>query len=133
MSFNQNIIDEFRANDGVVGGQFENSKLLLLTTTGAKSGLQRVNPLAYVADGDQLIVFASFAGAPMNPPWFYNLLANPEVGVERGAEQFMATASVIEEPDRSRLYNEMIKLMPAFAKYRETTTRTIPVIRLTRI
>ncbi len=79
--FNQKIIDEFRANDGIVGGPFEGASLLLLGTTGAKSGQRRTNPLAYMDEGDRLIVIASFAGAPSNPPWYHNLRANPEVTV----------------------------------------------------
>ena len=87
-AFNKAIIDEFRANKGVVGGQFAGAALLLLSTTGAKSGLARVNPLVYLADGDRQIIIASFAGAPTSPPWYHNLLANPEVGVEMGSENF---------------------------------------------
>ena len=97
MSFNEKIIDEFRANAGVVGGQFEGSSLLLLTTKGAKTGQMRTNPLAYVDDGDKWVVFASFAGAPNNPPWYYNLLANPEVRVEVGQDQYQAIASESRE------------------------------------
>ena len=131
--FNQAIIDEFRANDGAVGGQFAGAPLLLLTSTGAKSGQSRVNPLAYLADGDRHIIFASFAGAPKNPPWYFNLLANPEVTVEVGGDAFTAKASVVGEPERTQLYDKMANAMPTFAEYRDKTTRVIPVVALSRV
>jgi deazaflavin-dependent oxidoreductase (nitroreductase family) len=131
--FNQSIIDEFRANDGAVGGQFAGAPLLLLTSTGAKSGQSRVNPLAYLADGDRYIIFASFAGAPKNPPWYFNLLANPEVTVEVGGDAFTAKASVVGEPERTQLYDKMANAMPTFAEYRDKTTRVIPVVALSRV
>ena len=130
--FNKTIIDEFRANEGAVGGQFAGASLLLLTTTGAKSGLTRINPLAYLLDGDRHIVIASFAGAPSNPPWYHNLLANPEVGVEVGSDRFNARAGVLTEPERSELYAKMAQMMPVFTEYRSKTARTIPVIALRR-
>lgn len=130
--FNQSIIDEFRSNDGVVGGPFEGASLLLLRTIGAKSCLPRTNPLAYLREDDQLIVIASYAGAPSNPPWYYNLLANPEVRVEVGIEKFTALASVVDEPDRSALYAKMASVMPDFSKYQAKTSRIIPVVALTR-
>ncbi len=130
--FNQTIIDEFRSNNGVVGGPFEGASLLLLGTIGAKSGLPRTNPLAYMREGDQLIVIASYAGAPSNPPWYYNLLANPEVTVELGVEKFTALASVVDEPDRSTLYATMALAMPDFSKYQAETSRVIPVIAITQ-
>lgn len=132
-AFNKAIIDEFRANEGVVGGQFAGATLLLLSTTGAKSGLTRVNPLAYLVDGDRQIIIASFAGAPTSPPWYHNLLANPEVGVEVGSEQFTAKAGVLDEPERTELYAKMIEVMPVFSEYQSKTTRVIPVVALTRL
>jgi deazaflavin-dependent oxidoreductase (nitroreductase family) len=131
--FNQSIIDEFRANDGAVGGQFAGAPLLLLTSTGAKSGQSRVNPLAYLADGDRYIIFASFAGAPKNPPWYFNLLANPEVTVEVGGDAFTAKAIVVGEPERTQLYDKMANAIPTFAEYRDKTTRVIPVVALSRV
>lgn len=131
-AFNKAIIDEFRANKGVVGGQFAGASLLLLSTTGAKSGLPRVNPLAYLVDDDRHIIVASFAGAPTSPPWYHNLLANPEVGVEVGSEQFTAQAGVLDEPERTELYAKMVEIMPVFSEYQSKTTRVIPVIALTR-
>src|SRR5262245_22900479 len=92
---NKAVIDEFRANGGNVGGNFKSVPLLLLTTVGAKTGRSRVNPLAYLMDGDRYVIIASYAGAPSNPPWFHNLLANPKVRLEVGAEKFDATAEVL--------------------------------------
>jgi deazaflavin-dependent oxidoreductase (nitroreductase family) len=130
--FNQTIIEEFRANKGVVGGQFKGAPLLLLTTVGAKSGKSRINPLAYLADNDRYVIIASYAGAPANPPWFYNLKANPTVDVEVGAQRFKARAEIVAEPERSKLYEKMTKVMPVFAEYQRKTTRKIPVIALRR-
>ena len=130
--YNKTIIEEFRANDGKIGGQFEGASLLLLSTTGAKSGLMRTNPLAYLADGANFVVVASFAGAPTSPPWYHNLLANPDVEVEVGAERIAVQAEVVEEPERSALYEKMESVMPAFSEYRSKTTRLIPVVKLIR-
>jgi deazaflavin-dependent oxidoreductase (nitroreductase family) len=130
--FNKTIIDEFRANKGIVGGQFKGAPLLLLTTVGAKSGKSRINPLAYLVDKDRYVIVASFAGAPTNPPWYYNLKANPTVEVEVGAERFKARAVVLSEPERTTLYQKMVKVMPVFAEYQKKTTRKIPVIALRR-
>jgi|SRR6185503_20139865 len=127
---NRKIIDEFRANDGKVGGRFEGRTLLLLHTKGAKSGRERINPLAYVKDGDRYVIIASKGGAPTSPSWYFNLLANPLVTVEVGNETFSAHATVAEEPERTRLYNKMVEKMPAFDDYRRKTTRQIPVIVL---
>jgi deazaflavin-dependent oxidoreductase (nitroreductase family) len=129
---NKKIIDEFRANDGKVGGPFEGKTLLLLHTKGAKSQQERVNPVACIKDGDRLAVIASKGGAPTNPDWYYNVVANPQVSVEVGTEKFDARASVAEEPERTRLYNKMVEMMPGFDDYRRKTTRVIPVIVLTR-
>ncbi len=126
-------IAEFRANGGKVGGQFAGAPLLLLHTTGARSGQPRVNPLAYTRDGDRLIVIASKAGAPTNPDWYYNVVANPLVTVEVGTEQFQAQATIPPEPERTRLYDQMATAMPGFAEYQRRTTRQIPVVVLTRM
>jgi deazaflavin-dependent oxidoreductase (nitroreductase family) len=132
--FNQAIIAEFRANGGKVGGQFAGRSLLLLHTVGAKSGRPRINPLAYVIDGDRMIVIASKGGSDANPAWYYNLLANPDVTVELGAEQFQARAMVVtEESERSRLYAKMVEQMPGFASYEQKTSRKIPAIVLERV
>ena len=130
---NQKIIDEFRANHGKVGGRFEGRTLLLLHTLGAKSEKERINPVAYVKDDDRFIVIASKGGAPTNPDWYYNILQNPQVTIEVGSEKHQAQAVVAEEPERTRLYNKMVEVMPGFDDYRRRTTRVIPVILLTPI
>jgi deazaflavin-dependent oxidoreductase (nitroreductase family) len=130
--WNKGAIAEFRANGGKIGGYFAGKTLLLLHTKGAKSGQERVNPVAYVRDGDRYVVIASKSGEPTNPDWYHNLVANPTVTVEVGTEQFEARAQVTAEPERSRLYAEMVKMMPGFADYELKTTRKIPVIILTR-
>ena len=130
---NRRIIDEFRESRGKVGGRFEGKTLLLLHTKGAKSGQERVNPTAYVRDGERYVIIASKGGAPTNPSWYYNLLANPLVTVESGTETFQARATVAEEPERTRLYNRMVEMMPVFDSYRYKTTRNIPVIVLTPV
>jgi deazaflavin-dependent oxidoreductase (nitroreductase family) len=132
--FNHQIISEFRANNGKVGGPFAGGSLLLLTTTGAKSGQQRTSPLAYTTDGEHLVIIASKAGAPSNPDWYYNLLAHPEVTVEVGNERYQARASVVADlEERDRLYAKMVERMPGFADYEKKTTRKIPVVVLERL
>lgn len=130
--WNKKIIEEFRANEGKVGAPFENTPLLLVHTTGAKSGEHRINPLAYITDDERYVIIASKGGAPSNPDWYYNVVANPEVSVEVGAEKFDAVASVAEEPERTELYAKMAAKNPGFNEYKTKTTRTIPVITLTR-
>lgn len=130
--WNASIIKEFRANGGKVGGPFEGGTLLLLHTTGAKSGKERINPLAYTKDGDRFVIIASKGGAPTNPDWYYNIVANPSVTLEVGTEQFPARATVLEEPERTRVFEQMAAQMPGFAEYQRNTTRTIPVVVLER-
>jgi deazaflavin-dependent oxidoreductase (nitroreductase family) len=132
-NWNQAIIDEFRANSGKVGGYFAGKTLLLLHTVGAKSRQERINPVAYVADGDRFVIIASKGGAPDNPGWYHNIIAHPQVTVEVGTEQFQARATVPIEPERTRLFNKMVEMMPGFADYQRKTTRVIPVIILTRV
>jgi deazaflavin-dependent oxidoreductase (nitroreductase family) len=131
--FNQRIIDEFRANGGKVGGPFEGARLLLLHTTGAKTGQRRVNPLAYRRDGESLVVFASKAGAPTNPDWYHNLRANPRATVEVGTEQFEVSARITEAGERDRLWHQGKQDIPAFAEYEQKTDRKIPVVVLQRV
>jgi len=131
-NWNKKIIEEFRANDGKVGGPFENTPLLLLHTTGAKSGLPRVNPVAYITDNERLVIVASKGGAPAHPDWYHNVVAHPKVSVEVGTKQFQAKATVTKEPERTRLYEEMSTVNPGFAEYKQKTDRIIPVITLTR-
>ncbi|MGE5221927.1 MAG: nitroreductase family deazaflavin-dependent oxidoreductase [Omnitrophica WOR_2 bacterium] len=132
-NWNQAIIDEFRANSGKVGGAFAGRTLILLHTVGAKSGQERINPVACVKDGDRLVIIASKGGAPTHPDWYYNILAHPLVTVETGTEQFQARGEVTPEPERTRLYDKMVEMMPGFAEYRRKTTRVIPVITLRRV
>jgi deazaflavin-dependent oxidoreductase (nitroreductase family) len=129
---NRTVIEEFRARAGKVSGQFEGVPLLLLTTVGARSGLSRTNPLAYFADGDRYVIIASYAGAPINPPWFYNLKANAVVEVEMGTERFQARAEVMNEPERTDVYQKLASAAPIFAEYQSKTSRTIPVVVLQR-
>ena len=131
-SFNEQIIDEYRANHGVLGGPFVGAPLLLLTTTGARTGQPRTSPVAYGTDGDRIFVVASKAGADTNPDWFHNLVANPTVQVELAADTFSATAVVVGEDERARLYAEMVAAMPGFADYENSTSRVIPVVVLDR-
>jgi deazaflavin-dependent oxidoreductase (nitroreductase family) len=133
MAFNRALIEEFRANDGKVGGNFAGSPLLLLTTTGAKSGQQRTSPVVYTTDGDRLVIIASYAGRPTNPAWFNNLVANPEVTVEVPGETYSARAVVAAGEYRDRLYAAQAELMPAFSEYQAKTTRQIPVVTLERM
>jgi deazaflavin-dependent oxidoreductase (nitroreductase family) len=130
--FNQRIIDEFRANGGSVGEPFEGRPLLLLHTTGAKTGADRVNPLAYRRHGENLLVFGTKGGAPTHPDWYHNLQANPRVTVEVGNEQFDASARVTNGDERDRLWREAKQEIPAFADYEQRTDRPIPVIVLER-
>ena len=132
-TFNQQIIAEFRANGGKVGGQFVGAPMLLLTTTGAKSGQSRVAPLVYSTDGDRLVIIASKGGAPTHPDWYHNILANPQVTVELGIETFKARASVPEGAERDRIFAQVVEQMPGFGEYQKNTTRTIPVVLLERI
>jgi deazaflavin-dependent oxidoreductase (nitroreductase family) len=127
---NKRIMDEFRSNQGRVGGRFEGKTLLLLHTRGARSRQERINPVAYVQDENRFVVIASKGGAETNPDWYYNVLANPNVSMEVGIQTIQAHARIAEEPERSRLYDKMVDLMPAFDDYRHKTTRNIPVIVL---
>jgi len=128
--WNKQIIDEFRANAGKVGGQFAGAPLLLLHTTGAKSGKARVNPMMYLADGEDHVVFASKAGAPTNPDWYHNLVANPRASIEVGEQTLNVVARVAEGETRERLWSRQKELYPGFADYEAKTTRQIPVVIL---
>jgi deazaflavin-dependent oxidoreductase (nitroreductase family) len=129
--WNKAVIEEFRANEGRVR-DLGDMPLLLLHTSGAKSGQPRINPVVYLADGDRFVIAASKRGAPTNPDWYYNLVANPEVSVEVGTKQFQARATVATEPERTELFEKMASLGPRFAEYQRNTRRIIPVIVLTR-
>src|SRR5215203_24814 len=131
--FNRKLIEEYRENGGKVSGMFAGAPLLLLTTTGARSGQRRVAPLAYTTDNDRLVVIASKGGAPTHPDWFYNVRSNPDVKVELGAETFPARATILQGAERQRLFDQMAAQMPNFAEYQRNTTRQIPVIVLERV
>jgi deazaflavin-dependent oxidoreductase (nitroreductase family) len=130
--YNRRLIEEFRANGGKVGGMWEGTPLLLLTTTGAKSGQRRTTPMGYMPDGDHLIVFAAKGGEPPNPDWYHNLVAHPHVTVEVGTETFDAIAVVTEDAERDRLWTKGVALYPSLAEHQAKTTRQIPVIALSR-
>ena len=129
--FNAQIIDEFRANEGRVGGQFEGMSLLLLHHTGARSATRYVNPLAYQADDGRYVVFASKGGAPANPAWYYNLMAHPDTTIEVGAETIPVHAEAASGDERERLFRTQVERVPAFGEYEQKAGgRTIPVIVL---
>ena len=133
-SFNNQLIADFRASGGnLTTGPFAGSPLILLTTTGAKSGQKRTTPLVHTRDGGKYVIIASKAGAPTNPDWYHNILKNPTVTIEVGAEKFEATASVAEPAERDRLYAAQAALMPNVAEYETKTDRKIPVVVLERI
>jgi deazaflavin-dependent oxidoreductase (nitroreductase family) len=130
--WNTQIIEEFRANEGRVGGRFEGGTLLLLHTVGRKSGVERVNPLAYFPDGDRYVIIASKGGAPTHPDWYHNLLANPHVTVEVGTETFEVDALEITGEDRELLWKRIVERMPGFGEYQKNIDRIIPLFALTR-
>jgi deazaflavin-dependent oxidoreductase (nitroreductase family) len=130
--FNRDLIEEFRNNAGKVTGVFEHAPLLLLTTTGAKSGRRHTTPLVFTRDGDRIVVIASKGGAPAHPAWYHNLVAHPDVTVELPEERFPAVARVATADERDRLYRAQAELMPAFDEYQRKTTRQIPVVLLER-
>ncbi len=132
--WNTAIIEEFRANGGKVGGNFEGAPMLLLHTTGAKSGEDRLVPLMYLDDPehDRLLIFASKAGAPTHPDWYHNLKKNPTVTLEVGTDTFTATATELPRAERDEYYAKQASLYANFAEYEEKTDRVIPVIALTK-
>ena len=133
--WNTALIEEFRANDGKVGGQFEGAPLLILHTTGAKSGNERLAPVMYqaVGDSDDVAVFASKAGAPTHPDWYHNLLADPNGTVEVGDETYAVKARVAEGDERERIWSTQKERYPGFAEYEQKTSREIPVVVLERV
>ncbi len=129
--FNVKVIEEFRANEGRVGGMFASMPILLLHHTGAKSGAERVNPLAYRRDGERYVIIASKGGAPSHPAWYHNLVAHPDTTIEVGTQTLPVRAGEATGEERERLYSAQAEVMPQFAEYAEKTARTIPVIVLT--
>jgi deazaflavin-dependent oxidoreductase (nitroreductase family) len=136
-NWNQQIIDEFRANHGKVGGYFEGAHMLLMHHIGARSGIERVNPLTYLPDGDDLVIAATKGGHPTNPDWYYNLKANPrirvELGTEAGTETVPAEATEVTGAERDELWRRLVELRPGFADYETKTTRVFPMFRLKRL
>ncbi|HTK07082.1 MAG TPA: nitroreductase family deazaflavin-dependent oxidoreductase [Ktedonobacteraceae bacterium] len=131
-AWDRQIIEEFRANGGNVGGQFAGAPLLLLTTTGAKSGQQRISPLVYLSEGGHIYIFAGNRGAPTNPAWYHNLVAHPDVTVELGPETFEARATVVDSAEGERLGRIQVQKIPALAELFAKITRKIPVVLLER-
>lgn len=131
--FNQQVIEDFRANDGAVGGFFAGKPVLILHNTGAKTGKQRLNPLVYATQDDRYVVAATKGGASTHPDWFFNVRANPDVTVEVGTETFPAKATIVDEgPYRDELYAKLVAIMGQFAEYETKTDRRIPVVVLER-
>jgi deazaflavin-dependent oxidoreductase (nitroreductase family) len=130
--YNARIIEEFRANSGAVGGTWEGRDLLLLTTTGRKSGRSHTTPMVYTRDIDRLLVYASKGGAPTHPDWYLNLVADPHVVVEVGAERYDAIATPLEGEERDREFAQQVERRPQFGEYQQQTTRVIPVVAFRR-
>jgi len=131
--WNKKLIEDFRASGGEVGGPLAGAPLLLLTTTGAKTGRKHTTPTMYLADADHLVVFATKAGAPTNPDWYRNLVAHPRATVELGSESFEVDAEVASREERDRLYAIQAERNPTFAEYEKMTTRVIPAVLLRRV
>ena len=131
--FNENLVAEFRANNGKVSGMFAEMPLILITHTGAKSGQKRCSPLVYTKDGDRIVIIASKGGAPKHPHWYLNMLADPKVTVELPGEKFEARAVVVSGDERARLYRAQADAMPNFDEYAAKTDREIPVVVLERV
>ncbi|MBS1693462.1 MAG: nitroreductase family deazaflavin-dependent oxidoreductase [Actinobacteria bacterium] len=131
--FNRNVVEEFRANGGKVGGPFEGGTLLLLHTVGAKSGTPRVSPLAYLTVDGKMLIVGSYAGAPKNPAWVHNLRANPQVHVEVGADSYDVMARELPRDERDRAFAKVAAQQPVFGEYQKNTDRAIPLFELTRV
>jgi deazaflavin-dependent oxidoreductase (nitroreductase family) len=131
-AFNKSIVDEFRSNGGVVGGPFEGATLLLLSTTGAKSGQPRVAPLAYLTIDGKIIIIGSKAGADTNPDWVHNLRANPQAHIEVGTDAYDVTARELPAEERDETYPKVVALAPGFGEYQAKTSRVIPLFELQR-
>lgn len=130
--FNSAIIQEFRSNEGKVGGPFEGATLLLLTSTGAKSGKQRLSPLAYLTIDGRMLIIGSFAGAPKDPAWVHNLRANPQAHIEVGTDAYDVEARELPSAERDEAWAKIVEIAPGFADYQTKTTRVIPLFELTR-
>ncbi|OFB39047.1 deazaflavin-dependent nitroreductase [Mycolicibacterium sp. (ex Dasyatis americana)] len=130
--FNRNVVEEFRANGGKVGGPFEGGTLLLLHTTGAKSGQPRLSPLAYLDVDGRMLIVGSYAGAPKDPAWVHNLRADPKARIEVGTDAYDVTARELPAEERDAAYPKIIERAPVFAEYQAKTTRAIPLFELVR-
>ena len=130
VDFNKQVVEEFRANAGKVGGMFEGASMLILHTTGARTGRELTTPLVCHVEGDKVLIYASKGGADDNPAWYHNLVANPDVTVERGTETLRMRATVITGEERDRLYAEQVVRAPGFGAYQAKTSRIIPVVAL---
>ena len=130
--WNTRIIEEFRANGGRVGGQFEGAPMILVHHVGARTGTERVNPLAYFPDGDRMVIVASAGGRPKHPDWYHNITAHPRITVEVGAETFPVDAVELAGSEREEVWTRLVAAMPGFGEYQKQTTRTIPLFALTR-
>jgi deazaflavin-dependent oxidoreductase (nitroreductase family) len=132
-NWNQHIIEEFRANGGKVGGYFEGAHMILIHHIGARSGIERINPLTYLPDGQDMVIAATKGGAPTNPDWYHNLKAHPRIQVEVGTETFTVEATEVTGEERDELWRRLVELRPGFADYETKTTRVFPMFRLRRI
>ncbi len=130
--WNTRIIEEFRANEGRVGGQFEGAPMILVHHVGRRSGVERVNPLVYYPDGDSMVIIASEGGATKHPDWYHNLVSRDRTEVEVGAETFPVQVDEIDGDQRDELWQRIVTVMPGFAEYEKTANRVIPLLRLTR-
>jgi deazaflavin-dependent oxidoreductase (nitroreductase family) len=130
--WNQKIIEEFRANAGKVGGYFEGAPMILIHHVGARSGTERVSPLVYLPDGDDMVIAATKGGAPTNPDWYHNLKAHPRILAEVGTETFPVEAREVTGEERDHLWSRLVEMRPGFAEYETKTTRVFPMFRLTR-
>lgn len=131
--WNQNVIDEFHANAGRVGGYFEGAPMILIHHIGARSGIERVNPLVYLRDGDDMIIAATKGGSPTNPDWYHNLKAHPKITVEVGTETFRVEATEATGAERDDLWRRLVEIRPGFAAYETKTSRVFPMFRLRRL
>jgi deazaflavin-dependent oxidoreductase (nitroreductase family) len=131
--WNEQVIAEFRANGGKVGGMFEGASMILVHHFGAKSGTERVSPMVWFPDGDRILIIASKAGAPTNPDWYHNLKAHPRVTVEVGTETFPVVAEELPRAERDEKWAQITSAAPGFAEYQEKTTRVLPVLALSRV
>jgi deazaflavin-dependent oxidoreductase (nitroreductase family) len=132
-AFNAQVVEAFRMQNGVAPDQVGDMPLLLLTTTGARSGQARLSPLAYIMDGDRYVVVASKGGSPTHPDWYHNIAANPDVTVEVGTEKFSARAEIAVEPERTRLFNAAVEVYPQLGEHERNAGRIIPIITLSRV